>query len=80
MKSFFIFLIALLSVAANGQLTVTVSPPKIANDKAAIELKMKIEFAERVKLARAICFLLDDQGKVIGESASWVIGGTKIHL
>jgi hypothetical protein len=30
-----------------------------------------------VESARAVCFLLDDQGKVIGQSTKWVIGGTK---
>jgi len=26
---------------------------------------------------RAVCFLLDEQGKVVGQMTRWVIGGTK---
>jgi hypothetical protein len=38
---------------------------------------MKNNLAGKVESARAACFLLDDQGKMIGQSAKWVIGGTK---
>jgi hypothetical protein len=64
-------------ITASAQLAVTVSPPKIAGQRAVVELKMKNKFDESVKSARAICFLLDDKGKMVGESAKWVIGGTK---
>jgi len=36
--------------------------------------------AESVESARAICFLLDDQGNMAGQSTKWVIGGTKDRL
>lgn len=62
---------------AKAQLAVTVSPPKIAAQKAVVELKIKNGLAEKVESARAICFLLDDQGKMVGESSKWVIGGAK---
>jgi hypothetical protein len=62
---------------APAQLAVTVSPPKIADQKALVELKMKNGLADKIESARAVCFLLDDQGKMIGQSAKWVIGGTK---
>jgi hypothetical protein len=60
-----------------AQLAVTVSPVKEAGSKAVIPLAMKNNFAEKVESARAVVFLLDDQGKVIGQSTKWVIGGTK---
>lgn len=63
--------------SASAQLSVTVSPPKIAGQRAVVELKMRNQFDESVKSARAICFLLDQNGKMIGESAKWVIGGKK---
>lgn len=62
---------------ANARLAVTVAPPKIVGQKVMVELKMKNDFAEKVESARAICFLLDEQGKMVGESARWVIGGGK---
>jgi hypothetical protein len=65
------------AVSAPAQLAVTISPPKIADQKAVVELKMKNGLAEKIESARAVCFLLDDQGKMVGESAKWVIGGAK---
>jgi hypothetical protein len=70
-------LFALGAIMVRAQLTVTISPPKITSEKAVVELKMQNGFAKNIESARAICFLLDDQGKMIGESARWVIGGKK---
>ncbi|MGP8055746.1 MAG: hypothetical protein ACLQAH_18210, partial [Limisphaerales bacterium] len=33
-----------------------------------------------IQSARAVCFLLDDQGKMIGQSTKWVIGQNKTGL
>jgi hypothetical protein len=60
-----------------AQLAVTVQPPKIADQKAIVELKIKNDFGGSIESARAICFLLNEQGKMVGESSKWVIGGTK---
>ena len=70
---------AALSVAltAQAQLAVTVSPPKIIAQKAIVSLAMTNNLAEPVESARAICFLMDEQGKMVGQSAKWVIGGGK---
>jgi hypothetical protein len=73
----FFFFVLICAINAQAQLAVTVAPPKIANQKAVVELKMKNSFAANIESARAICFLLDDQGKMVGESTKWVIGGTK---
>ena len=64
-------------LTAQAQLTVTVSPVKITGQKAIVPLAMTNNLAESVQSARALCFLLDGQGKMIGQSAKWVIGGTK---
>jgi hypothetical protein len=76
MRIFFPFVL-ICAITAQAQLTVSVSPPKIADQKAVVELKMKNGLAERVESARAVCFLLDEQGKMVEESTKWVIGGTK---
>ncbi len=65
----------LLTVQA--QLTVTVSSPKIIGQKAVVKLAMTNNLANQVESARAMCFLLNEQGKLVGESSRWVIGGTK---
>lgn len=73
-----IFCITLLSViTAQAQLAVTISPPKVTGQKAVVTLAMKNGLAEKIESARAVCFLLDDQGKMVGRSTKWVIGSTK---
>jgi hypothetical protein len=71
-----LFLAALLfwPLLASAQLAVTVSPVKATGQKAIVPLAMKNGFAERIQSARAVCFLLNDQGKMVGQSTRWVIG------
>lgn len=38
---------------------------------------MKNNLTDKVESARAVVFLLDDQGKMAGQATRWVIGGTK---
>ena len=38
---------------------------------------MKNNFPEPVQSAKAVLFLLDEQGKMVGQSTKWVIGGMK---
>lgn len=66
-----------VAASVHAQLTVTVSPPKVAGQKAVVPLAMKNSFAEKIESARAVCFLSDAQGKVVGQATQWVIGGTK---
>jgi hypothetical protein len=73
-----IFLVPWLwTLAAHAQLAVSVSPPKVTGSKAVVRLEMKNGFAEKVESAKAVCFLADEQGKVVGHATQWVIGGTK---
>ena len=70
-----ILILFLSALAAPAQLTVAVSPPKVVGQKAVVSMAMKNSFAEKIESARAVCFLLDDQGKMVGQGAKWVIGG-----
>jgi hypothetical protein len=74
----FLFLAAWLLAAAtaSAQLAVSVSPVEVTGSKAVVKLEMKNGFAEKVESARAVCFLTDEQGKVVGQSTQWVIGGS----
>ena len=67
-------------VTTKAQLTVTVLPPKVTGQKAVVELAMRNNLADKVESARAVCFLLDEQGQMIGQSTKWVIGQNKIGL
>lgn len=72
------FTFLLISAAcANAQLFITLSQPKIIGQKAIVTLAMTNNLSEPVESARGVCFLLDDQGKMVGQSTKWVIGGTK---
>ena len=75
MKLIAIFSLCLLT--AHAQLAVSVSPPKITGQKVVVTLAMKNGLAEKVESARAVCFLLDEQGKMVSQSTKWVVGGTK---
>ena len=75
MKTFCILLLG--TVAVHAQLAVTISPPKVVGQKAVVQLAMKNNLTEKVESASAVCFLLDEQGKMVGQSTKWVIGGTK---
>jgi hypothetical protein len=68
------------ALTAQAQLAVTVSLPKLAGQKAVVQLKMKNNLGDAVQSARAVCFLLDDQGKMVGQSTKWVIGQNKTNL
>jgi len=68
-------LLILCAFPIQAQLAVTVSPVKITGQKAVVPLAMTNNLSDPVESARAICFLLDDQGQMVGQSAKWVIGG-----
>jgi hypothetical protein len=65
------------ALAAHAQLAVTVSPPKIIGQKAVVPLVMKNGFPEKIESARAVVFLLDEQGKMVCQGTRWVIGGSE---
>ena len=70
-------LFLLCALTTHAQLAVTVSPVRITGQKAVVTLAMTNNLATPVESARAVCFLLDDHGEMVGQSAKWVIGGTK---
>src|SRR5262245_13016573 len=62
---------------ANAELSVKVEDLQPAGTKAILKLTMKNTYSTTVESARAAVFLLDDNGKVVGQKTEWVIGGTK---
>jgi hypothetical protein len=75
-----ICLALICAVTATAQLAVTVLPVKVISQKAVVTLAMKNGLSEKVESARAVCFLLDDKGKMAGQSTKWVIGQNKNSL
>ncbi len=62
---------------AHANLVVRVGEPKTTGGKAVTKLEMKNTFKANIESARAVVFLIDDHGKVVGQTTRWVIGGTK---
>jgi hypothetical protein len=77
MKTILILMIGVLS--AHGQLSVTVSPPKITGQKAVVPLALKNSFSEKIESARAAVFLLDEQGRMAAQETRWVIDGSNTN-
>lgn len=75
MKTITVLLFLLVAASIHAQLAVTVSLPQITGDKAIVPLEMKNHLNQGVASARAAVLLLDEQGKLVGQSAKWVIGG-----
>jgi hypothetical protein len=62
---------------AHASLSVKMDDPKITGNKAVIKLTMQNTYGTTVESARVAVFLKDEKGKVIGQKAEWVIGGSK---
>lgn len=72
-----IFIILLITASATAQLAVTITPPKVTGQKVIVQLAMTNKLAAKVESARAVCFLMDNRGRMVGQSSRWVIGGRK---
>ncbi len=75
MKTLLVFLLSLST--ASAQLAVTVFPPKVAGQKAVVSLTLRNGLSDNIESARAVVFLLDEQGKAVGQPTTrWIIGGS----
>lgn len=72
-------LLILFPALVQAQLAVTVSSPKLTGQKAVVSLLMQNHFNQKIESARASLFLLDANGKMVGQSTKWVIGGAPSH-
>ena len=78
MKSLLLLLLGTL--ASHAQLLVSVASVKVVGQKAIVPLAMKNDLTEKIASARAVVFLLDEQGKMAGQATRWVIGGSQDKL
>ena len=72
-----ILILAVGLMPAFAQLNVVVSPPKVVGQKVVVPLALRNGLAEKIESARAVVFLLDEQGKMVGQTTRWVIGGSQ---
>lgn len=73
-----IFFASALAIATSLQaaLVVQLGQAKTTGSKAIIKLDLENTFDTKIQAARAVVFLTDDQGKVVGQSTRWIIGGS----
>ena len=62
---------------AHAALTLKVEEPKTYGQKNIVKMDMRNTFTNSIESARAVVFLLDDNGKVVGQETRWIVGGTK---
>src|SRR5947208_2920730 len=60
-----------------GEFIIRVSKPVVTGQKAVIRITMSNSLSQRVESARVASFLIDGQGKILGQSTQWVVGGSK---
>ncbi len=70
-------ILAFANTLCRADLIVTPSAPKTTGNKTIVTLGLKNTYAQPIESARATLFLLDEQGKMIGLSTKWVIGGER---
>ena len=81
MKKIVVILSVFISCLAISQtLSVKVAPLKTIGQKALVELTITNSGTNKIEAARAICFVLDQNGQMVGQSAKWVIGQNKTSL
>jgi hypothetical protein len=67
----------LCPLLASAELFIAVAPVKVTGQKAIVPLAMQNGFSEKIESARAVVFLLDEKGKMVGQTTKWVIGGSR---
>jgi hypothetical protein len=68
-------LLSLCGTIVAAELSVTLLPSKTVGEKVIVPLALKNGLPEKVESARAVMFLFDGRGKVVGQSTHWIIGG-----
>jgi hypothetical protein len=66
--------------SAKAELVIKTSEPKTYGKKTIIKMELHNTFSNKIQSVRAVVFLLDDKGKVVGQETRWIIGGTKDRL
>ena len=67
----------LLPLATYAQLEVRLLETQQSGNKSLVKLELNNTYDQAIKDARAWVFLMDEEGKVVGNKAAWIIGGEK---
>jgi hypothetical protein len=66
-----------LPLAAYARLEVRLLETKQSGNKSLVKLELNNTYDQAIKDARAWVFLMDEEGKVVGNKAAWIIGGDR---
>jgi len=62
---------------AQAALILKAAGTKTYGQKTVVKMELQNTFTNVIESARAVVFLLDDVGKVVGQETRWIIGGSK---
>ena len=79
-KSTILLSVALMASIAHAALEVKLDNPKTTGNMTVIRLNLKNTGSDTIASVRASIYLLDAQGKMIGQSTRWILGGTKADM
>jgi len=63
--------------SSQASLVLKVNEPKTYGLKTIVKMDLQNTFPNKIDSVRAVVFLLDDNGKVVGQETRWIVGGTK---
>jgi hypothetical protein len=62
-------------ISVRAALELTVGKPKTYTRLTVIKMDLHNSFADQIKSAEAVVFLMSDKGKVVGQKSRWIFGG-----
>lgn len=69
-------LVATVSLG-RANLVLKLNEPKTYGQKAIVKMDLQNTFTNAIESARAVVFLMDEKGKVVGQETRWIVGGSK---
>lgn len=76
MKIHLAYIILSLSIlCADGQITVALSKTEQIGQQALVKIELNNNYDQSIKGVRIWVFMMDQNGKVVGEKAQWIVGG-----
>jgi len=77
---YFAFIVLSGAAGARAGLTLKVAEPQTYGQKTIVKMELQNTFTNNIDSIRAAVFLLDDNGKIVGQETRWIVGGTKDRL
>ena len=63
------------TLCANAQVEIRLTETKQVGQKALVKMELNNGYSQALKGARVSVFMMDEEGKVVGQKAQWIVGG-----